>query len=282
MQWSTGPGFKRNTKIYKFGDSGKRTPYGYKIYSVAAGDNIKKDRKKTNYIYETPQLEKLKLNVSSNSENSLLGSKYCVFANKSDAETAAKAPAGSSERMGSTANGQTRIGTIALKSNGEGWLRTGSVPSYSELVSSDDDHEYFSRDRKGVTLHLYYLVQFSAPEGYETDNTVYEFKRIGTTDNGSTELYKLELKAIETSSAASNFKIGDVSCDGSIRSEDAEALQNYITNGIVPEILKIKEDVLVLDMDDNKRVNIADVTYLKKYINGSKPQNCIIGTAVEV
>ena len=105
--------------------------------------------------------------VAGNGNYSLLGTKFCVFTSYTDAQNA-------SENHGDKASWSKSIGTIALDNNGFGMLRTGTVPSYSELVNSGGNHEYFKRSTQVLDATIqYYAVQLGAGNNYITDKTVY-------------------------------------------------------------------------------------------------------------
>ena len=105
--------------------------------------------------------------VYGNENYSLLGTKFGIFTDFAEANAAAK------NRYSKPAWSKS-IGTIALDESGFGMLRTGEVPSYSELVSSGSSHEYYSRPAANVDIHKeYYAVQLGAGTNYIPDNIVY-------------------------------------------------------------------------------------------------------------
>lgn len=105
--------------------------------------------------------------VYGNDNYSLLGTKFGIFTRLDEANAAAK------NRYSKPAWSKS-IGTVALDESGFGMLRTGEVPTYSELVSGGSSHAYFSRPAANVDINQqYYAVQLGAGTNYVPDDTVY-------------------------------------------------------------------------------------------------------------
>ena len=118
------------------------------------------------------------------------GAKYCVFSSKTDATAARNNPSDMTAW-------DKRIGTIALDSKGQGYLRTESAPSKSELWvngAAQTDLSYFKANGKKVSAkNTYYAVQWSPAQGAEEDDTIYEFKDSGKRTSTGYRIYGFKI-----------------------------------------------------------------------------------------